>query len=535
MPVQPPPPTPGAHPRRAPFPRFAFGRVAVGIFLAWVTGGTGVLAQGAPTTDPLAGLDAYVEQAMRAWEVPGLALAVVRGDSVLLARGYGVTRLGEAEPVDEHTIFAIASATKAFTTAALALLVDEGKVGWDDPVSRHLPGFELSDPLVSRELTVRDLLTHRAGAARFDNLWIASPFDRDEILRRARHLPQVDGFRERYGYNNLLYIAAGELAGRVAGTGWDDLLESRIFTPLGMGRSTTRAATVEALGNSAHSHTRVDGVVTAIPRRDYDAIGGAGAAWSSAHDMARWMRLHLNRGSFEGDRILSEARLDELQAPQTVISIDTAAVRLHPTNHFLAYALGWRVQDLNGRKVVHHSGSINYTRTQVTLVPEDGIGVVAMANLSSSNLQLALTHWVLDALQGREPADWSELYLELQERSEASSARSAAELEAARLAGVGPSLPLDRYAGVYQDALFGEIRLRQEEAGEGGGDEGMRLVMDYSPEYVADLEPWHQDIFRATWRRPGAGRTFVRFTLDTRGRVTEVVVDGFATFGRVER
>jgi len=480
----------------------------------------------------LAGLDAWVERAMEAWEVPGFALAVVQGDSVLHARGYGVTRLGGSEAVDEHTIFAIASVTKGFTTAALAALVDDGLLAWDDPVTRHLPGFELADPYVSRELTVRDLLTHRVGAARLDNLWIASPFDRAEILRRARHLPQTEGFRLTYGYNNILYIAAGEVVGATAGMSWDDVLERRFFGPLGMERSTTRAAVVERRGNAAHSHTRIDGEVHAIPRRDYDAIGGAGGAWSSAHDMAQWLRFHLARGEFGGVQLLDPARFDEMYAPQTVMSIDTASARLHPTNHFAAYALGWRVQDLHGRKVVHHSGSINYTRTHVTMVPaqpglEAPIGIVAMGNLSTSNLQLAVSHWILDALQGRTPEDWSSAYLELAERSAEASERSAAQLEAARLEGVGPSLPLAGYTGRYDDALFGEMRITQKGEGPDAG-----LVLHYSTEYVADLEPWHQDLFRAVWRRPGAGRTFVHFNLDTRGRVTGAAVDGFADFRR---
>jgi CubicO group peptidase (beta-lactamase class C family) len=500
--------------------------------LAWVAG-VGLWAApphalagqtGFPAPHPLDGLDAYVEAAMAAWEVPGLALAVVQGDSVLYARGYGVTRLGGEEAVDEHTLFAIASTTKAFTTAALALLVEEGRLGWDDPVDRHLPGFQVADPYVSRKLTVRDLLTHRVGVARLDNLWIASDFDRSELLRRLRHLPQQDGFRRSYGYNNLLYIAAGEVVGAAAGTSWDSFLEERFFAPLGMERTTTRAAVVEARGNTAHSHTRVRGEVTAIPRRDYDLIGGGGAAWSSAAELARWMRLHLSGGEFQGERLLPETRIRELWSPETVIPMDTASARLHPSNHFLAYALGWRVQDLHGRKLVHHSGSINYTRTQLTLVPEEGVGVVAMANLSSSNLQLALTHWILDALQGREPRDWSALYLELQERSEAAGTRSAAEREAARLEAVGPSLDLASYVGRYEDPLFGEMGVELE----GGG-----LVLRYSSEYVADLEPWHQDLFRAVWRRPGAGETFVTFTLDARARVTGADVDGFAAFRRV--
>ncbi len=460
---------------------------------------------------------------MQAWQVPGLALAVVRGDSVVHMRGYGTTRVGGSEPVDAHTNFAIASTSKAFTTAALAMLVDEGGLAWDDPVARHLPWFALSDPVVTRELTIRDLVTHRAGAARLDNLWIAADFDRRQILERLRHLPQVESFRNQYGYNNHLYIVAGEVVGEVVGSSWDEALDARIFGPLGMGRSTSRTAAVEAWGNVADSHTRISGGVQAVPRRNYDNIGGAGPVWSNAHDLSRWMRMHLYRGTLEGVRVLDEARFDEMYAPQTVIPLDTVGTRLHPTNHFAAYALGWRVQDLHGRKLVHHSGSINYTRTHVMLVPAEGIGIAIMANLSSSNLQLALTHWILDALQGRRPADWSALYLDLQARNAERSARSARELEEARLPGVGPSLSPDGYAGRYEAPLFGEARVTSE---------GGRLVLHYSSEYVADLEHWHQDQFRADWRRPGAGRTFVRFHLDTRGRVIAAEVDGFAQFMR---
>lgn len=495
----------------------------------------------------LAGLDAYVERAMAAWEVPGLALAIVKDGVVIHARGYGVTALGGTEPVTEHTRFAIASTTKAMTVAALALLVDEGKLRWDDPVRIHLPNFEVADPEVSRSLTVRDLLTHRTGAARLDNLWIASPFARAEIVARLRHLPQSEGFRAGYAYNNLMYLTAGELAGTITGRSWDDLLEDRLFSPLGMSRSTTRAAEVERGGDAAHSHTKIEGVVTQIPRRDYDAIGGAGAVWSTAHDMAKWVSMHLSGGRLpDGTPLLSEDRLVEIMTPQIVIPLDSVARRLHPTNHFLTYALGWRVQDLDGLQVIQHSGSINYTRTQATMVPTLGVGIVAMANLSSSNLQLALTHWVLDALAGRTPLDWSQLYLEVQARSESVQARSEAELRSARIADAGPTLALEGYVGRFSDPLFGEIQLRvepfdsevqvdpgaQASAWEGASGNASRLVLTYSSEYVADLEPWHQDLFRAHWRRPGAGSTFVRFTVNERGVVTLAQVDGFATFRR---
>jgi CubicO group peptidase (beta-lactamase class C family) len=475
---------------------------------------------------PLTGLDAYIQAAMRDWEVPGLAIAVVRNDSVLFARGYGVVELGQASPVDEHTLFAIASTSKAFTSASLAMLVDEGKLSWDDRVTKHLPGFHLMDPYVTRELTIRDLLTHRAGVARHDNIWIAAPFDRAEILRRARHLPTVDGFRDRYGYNNVMYITAGEVVGQVSGGSWDGFLEQRIFGPLGMARSSSRAAVVEARGNVAASHTRVDGQVRAVPRRNYDNIGGAGAVFSSAWDMAQWMRLHLGGGMFGGQRLLSDSVLAEMYTPHTVIRSDSVVNRMFPDTHFWAYALGWRLHDYRGRKLVNHSGSINYTRTQVSMIPSEGIGVVAIANLSSSNLQLALTYRVLDALMGLEARDWSAEYLEVARRGEDRSAETARQLEAARLPDTHPSRELDHYAGTFSSLLFGEMRVTME---------GDGLVLHYSPEYVADLHHWHHDTFRAVWRRPGAGRAFVTFSLDERGRIPSMQVDGFDTFRRMSR
>jgi CubicO group peptidase (beta-lactamase class C family) len=472
---------------------------------------------------PLTGMDTYIEAAMRDWEVPGLAIAVVRNDSVIFARGYGVVELGQGARVDEHTLFAIASTSKAFTTASLAMLVDEGKLSWDDRVTQHLPGFQLMDPYVTRELTIRDLLTHRVGVARHDNIWIAAPFHRAEILERARYLPTVDGFRDRYGYNNVMYIAAGEVVGQVSGGSWDEFLEQRIFGPLGMDRSSSRAAVVEARGNVAASHTQVDGQVRAVPRRNYDNIGGAGAVFSSAWDMAQWMRLHLGGGVFEGTRLLSDSVLAEMYTPHTVIRSDSVADRMFPDTNFGAYGLGWRLQDYQGRKLVNHSGSINYTRTQVSMIPSEGIGVVAIANLSSSNLQLALTYRVLDALLGLDPRDWSAEYLEVARRGEDRSAESARQLEAARLPDTEPSLDLAHYAGTFSSPLFGEMRVTLE---------GDGLVLDYSPEYVADLQHWHQDIFRAVWRRPGAGRAFVTFSMDERARIQSLQVDGFDVFRR---
>lgn len=472
--------------------------------------------------NPLAGLDKYIESAMEEWGVPGMAVAVVKDDEVIFARGFGVQELGGEEPVDEHTLFAIASTTKAFTVAALGMLVDEGKLDWDDPVREHLPEFELSDPYVTREVTVRDLLTHRIGLASHDNVWIAAPIDRDEIVRRARYLPMVHGFRNEYDYNNIMYIVAGEVVEAVSGVSWDDFLEDRIFEPLGMARSTTRDDVVDTRENVSSSHTDVDGVLTPLYLRDYDELGGAGAMFSSAHDMAQWIRLHLGGGMFEGKRLIARSTIEEMHEPQVVIEIGRDDRRLFPDRNFSAYGLGWRVHDYKGYKVVQHTGWVNYMRTQVGMIPSEGIGMVALSNTTTSPLQTAIMYRIFDALLGLPETDWSAKYRELEQEDVAST--NGAPSGPRRVEGTKPSVDPARFAGLYTDPLYGDIRVDLEDG---------QLVIRYSPEYVADLEHWHYDTYRATWRPAGFGRTFATFELDHLGNVKALELRGFTTFRRV--
>jgi hypothetical protein len=282
---------------------------------------------------------------------------------------------------------------------------------------------------------------------------------------------------------------------------------------------------VDERADVSFGHDVVDGEIQAVPRRDYDNIGGAGAIWSSVRDMAQWLRLQIAGGTYGGRRLLSDSVIAEMRTPQTIIRLDSVDQRMFPDTHFKAYGFGWNVQDYRGHVLVHHSGSINYTRTQVGFIPSEGIGVVAIANLSSSTLQLALMYRVLDALLGAPATDWSAAYLALAERSRARAAERAETLAAARLEGTSPSLPLGAYAGLYGSDLWGELEVTEESG---------HLAIHYSPAFVADLEHWHHDIFRGRWRRAGDGRSFVTFTLDERALITEVEVQGLGTFRRVE-
>jgi CubicO group peptidase (beta-lactamase class C family) len=316
-----------------------------------------------------------------------------------------------------------------------------------------------------------------------------------------------------------MYIVAGELVEAVSDTTWDDFLDARIFQPLGMTRTTTRSDVVHTRENVTNSHTRVDGEVTPLYRRNYDALGGAGSMFSSAHDMAQWIRLHLADGEFDGTQLLDSSTVAEMHEPQIVAGIDSDDRRLFPDRNFAAYGLGWRLHDYHGRKVVQHTGTVNYTRTQVGMIPSEGIGVVAISNLTTASLQTALMYHVFDALLGLPETDWSGEYLALAEASEEGGNASAQ----ARIEGTKPSFDLEHFAGRYSDELYGDVEIEVEDGG---------LVLRYSPEYVADLEHWHHDTFRATWRPTGFGSTFATFSLDHTGEIDSLELRGFTTFER---
>ncbi|OLD64549.1 MAG: hypothetical protein AUI33_12175 [Ignavibacteria bacterium 13_1_40CM_2_61_4] len=474
---------------------------------------------------PAKELDRYVAQALRDFAAPGLALAIVKDDSVVYAKGYGVRELGKPAPVTERTLFAIGSTTKAFTAALLGMLVDEGKLRWDDPVTKYLPGFQLYDPWVTRELTVRDLLTHRSGLERGDLLWWASPYDRAEVLRRIRFLKAKWSFRATYGYQNIMFLAAGQVAAAAAGggTSWDDLMRDRILRPLGMTATTTSVTTLPVAGDVATPYELIDGRMTAVAWRNIDNIGPAGAINSSAREMAQWMRLQLGHGLYRGQRLLSTATVDEMQASQIVVPRDTVRQRLYPSEHFLSYGLGWVLRDYRGRKVVEHNGAIDGMRAIVALVPEERLGVVVLTNFPRGLLNAGVAYRVIDAYLGAPPRDWSGLFLELTRRFEqrADSARQKRAADRAR--DTQPSLALERYTGVYADTMYGSITVVME---------GGHLVLKFGPNLTGDLEHWQHDTFRCVWRDRTAGDDFMTFTLDAQGRPAKLEYEELTAFVR---
>ncbi len=467
-------------------------------------------------------IDDYATKAGRDWNVPGFAIAIVKDDRVVFAKGYGVRELGKPAPVDDKTLFAIASNTKAFTAAALAILVDEGKVRWDDPVTKYLPEFQLYDPYVTREMTLRDLLSHRSGLATFggDLLWYETGYDRKEILRRIRYLKPTYSFRSRYGYQNIMFLAAGEVVAAVTGKSWDEFVRERFFVPLGMTTTQTSVRNFKPTDNVATPHNEGGGRLHVIRYGVVDQAGGAAAINSNVSELAQWLRLQLGRGTYEGKQLFSPKAAREMWTPHTIIPISEQAEKLNPTRHFNTYGLGWFLSDYHGRKVASHGGGLDGMISQVALMPEESLGVVVLSN-SETGLPSLMVNKIFDVFLGVAPRDWSAEALARAKAAKDAEKGEEQKLEAGRAKDTKPSLALEKYAGTYTGALYGDAKVALEDG---------RLVLRLAPapNFVGDLEHWQYDTFRVKWRDTIVypfPKGFVTFTLDARGRVDEMKLD----------
>ena len=471
----------------------------------------------------LNGFDDYVNKAMKEWEVPGIAIAIVKDDRVVLAKGYGVRKLGDPAPVDERTLFAIGSSSKAFTAASVAMLVDAGKVKWDDPVTKYLPGFEMYDPYVTRELTVRDLLTHRSGLQRGDFLWYGTELNRDEIVRRARFLKPTWSLRSTFGYQNIMFLTAGQLVAKVSGKSWDEFIAQRIFTPLAMNSSSTSINALKTANNVATPHAKFDEKVQVIPWRNIDNIAPAGSINSNVLDMAQWVRLQLAQGTLQNQRLFSPAVAKEMHASQTIIRFEPPYSLWYPEAHFLNYGMGWFLSDYRGRKVVEHGGAIDGMRAEVALMPEEKLGLVVLSNSNGSILPVALMYRIFDAFLHAPARDWSAELLKTSKTLEEQAKAAEKKQESERVAGTNPSVSLDKYAGTYRNELYGDVKVTYANS---------KLNVRYGPSFTSDLEHWHYDTFRARFFAAGDAKVFVTFALNAQGKIETLVLGlpGFADY-----
>jgi len=457
--------------------------------------------------EPFPALDAYITKAMADWKVPGLSLAIVRNDSVVYAKGYGLQRLGTSTPVDERTLFEIGSSSKSFTATLVAMLVTDGKMRWDDKVSTYLPSFRLQDPVANAELTLRDALSHRSGLSRGDLSWMAAGISREEVLRRVRFLKPAWPFRSRWGYQNVMFLAAGEAAAKAAGSTWEELISQRIFGPLGMTASIPVLRDPATVANLATPHFSTADTVRTKAHMNIEDMAPAGSIISNARDMAQWLRLQLGDGQYESKRLVGRVPLRDIHTPQMLTGGGAGNDSL---TRFNAYGMGWFIEDYRQALVWQHGGNTDGMTTAMGLLPERKFGVVVLSNMHGSPLPGILMRYLFDRQLGAPMRDLSAeaLARSVTQRRRADSTERAQAAQ--RIVGAKPPAPLSAYTGTYVDSLYGEAVVTLE---------GEQLTMRRG-EWSAPLTYWNGSNFRwGALQSAAVISLFVKFDTTPDGKV----------------
>ncbi len=435
------------------FPSLVVRSASFAVCLAAVAATAAVAQQ-----EPFPGLDAYVAKAMADGNVPGAAIAIVRNDSVIYVKGYGVKKLGTTDKVDENTLFEIGSTTKTFTSALVGIMQTDGKLRFDDKISQYLPDFRMYDPYANAEVTLRDALSHRTGLARGELMWLGSGLTRAEIIHHLRFQPPATSFRSAYAYNNPMIVVAGEAAAKAGGSTWENLIQQRIMTPLGMTHSFPVVKDFSRVSDVATPHANGSSGSYAIDHEILENIGPAGSINSTARDMSQWLRFQMGDGTFNGKRIISTAALREVHTPQMWIGAGAGGgggggrggdgiARLN------AYGLGWFVADFHGLVYWNHGGNTVGMTSALDILPSEKLGVVVLSNLDHTGMPGAVARWVLER----------QIHVPLETvtqagrggRGGAGGGRGAAQ--ALPPAASMPALPLTAYTGTFVDSLLGEL------------------------------------------------------------------------------
>ena len=474
----------------------------------------GLIAQ--PTLP--ADIDATVERIRKQFDVPGISLTIVKDGTVLLAKGYGIKRMGSTDPVDAGTAFAIASNTKAFTATALGLLVEEGKLEWDAPVVRYLPWFRLSDPYVTAHLTIRDLLVHRSGLGLGAGdllIWPATNLNQRAIVQRLANVPLSTSFRSAYAYDNVLYLAAGEVIEAVSGMSWHDFVATRIIAKLGMKETGVRHSDIGRFANAASAHARVEGRVRPVNPFISENSDAAGGIVTCARDIAKWLIVQLDSGrTADGGRLFDASTARQLWSVVTPLAVSPPPPELRALRaNFAGYGLGFSLRDYRGYKLVSHTGGLPGFVSRIAMIPELKLGVAVFTNQESEESFMALTCRVLDHYIGADDTDWIAAWARVRSRGDSLLAARERRTVASRDSLSRPSLPLERYAADYEDAWYGTVSIAH--------DKG-KLVMrfSHSPGMVGDLQHWQYDTFIVRWRdRELRADAFVTFALSAEGTI----------------
>ncbi|MGH7026557.1 serine hydrolase [Brevundimonas sp.] len=488
----------------------------------------------------VAAVDAWVKKAMAGFpDQPAVSVGVVRGGKPILTRGYGVRKKGEARRVDEHTLFAVASNTKAMTAAALAILVDEGKVKWDEPVKTYLPGFTLSDPVIGERITVRDTLSHRAGfglGAGDLLFWPNSDRTREQVMAAVPFVPIEDGFRANYHYCNLMFVVAGEVLAKVSGMAWEDFIQTRILDRLGMSETVPLARLADP-AKSALPHGRVgpplryQGAMTVLAEDiasvwNWDSAAAAGGVCTTPVDWAKWISVQLNGGLLpDGTRLFSEAAGREMWKPNIIVSSSAGPTGALPGRAIAStYALGWQVQDYRGERMVTHGGGAPGFISGTVLLPGRKTGFSVFTNAEESLLLRALRSGIADILMNKADFDWVADGVKTQGENNAKSVAAAVEINAKQAAGAAPSMPLDAYVGTWRDPWYGDIVIEQKTEGRGRNRKsGLWLAFAHTPALKGWLEPYDGETFRTRFPDKREEDAFITFSIATAKPATATV------------
>lgn len=436
-----------------------------------------VARQAAELSNKLAAFRTFIDSLLIAQNIPGVSVAMVVNNEVVLAEGFGYRNVEKKEKADGKTLFGIGSCSKAFTTMALAMLADDGKLDWDAPVRSYLPGFRLQDPVAEEYATTIDLLTHRIGLPRHDLVWLGTSATREELFERLRYLAPNESFRSTWQYQNFMYMTAGMLAGQLNGSSWEGLVQERIFNALGMASSNFSVSKLEASGNAAKTYVERGDTLRATPYRNIDAIGPAGSINSNAEDMAKWLQLHLGMGRYEGKRLVSPTELEHMYTP----FIPLPQPGQEPVISRPSYGLGWMVYHYHGHRAINHGGNIEGFSAEVFMLPEDGFGMAVMANLDATRLPTVLCFEGADLLMGFEPENWAEKLLG---KPSAIDEKSMLE-KGVPVAGTQPSRDLSAFAGSYSDPGYGDLEIKR------AGDSLVALFNGFE----FPMSHWHYDVF----------------------------------------
>jgi len=465
-------------------------------------------------------LDEYYAKAQKEWGVPGMSVAIVKDGKVIFSKGYGVKEQGKTERPDDNTLYAIASNTKAFTGAIMGQLVDEGKIKWDDKVRKYLPYFELSDPWLSSEVTIKDLLSHRVGLGTFsgDLTWYRSNLSGEQIVRRLKYLKPDYDFRAGYGYSNVMFITAGEVIKAVTGKSFSENVKDRFFDPLGMSRSVTSTKDLEAKGNVASPHILADGKHQVMPWENWEHVASTGGILSSVADMSQWLIFQLNNGIWKGDTLLQPTTQNVTWTPHN--AFQTNHTNPTRTGHFSGYTLGWFYSDYQGKFRLSHTGGYSGMLSAVTMLPDEKLGVVVLTN-GMVPIYNALVNYTLDRFIKAPMRDWSAENLDRFKKSNQNDSRIPDRIKA-RVTGTKPSVALDAYVGEYFAPSYGTIQVKNENG-------KLKISFEHTPDLSATLDHWHYDTWKMNWENTQvlAWFTFgtVKFNLDNNAKVTGIEFD----------